>query len=73
MSALLGFAGRNRYGNHPFISGPVYAAEYNGYPGTLGDLGAALTDTKGTLGAAAAEGDDSQPSDLQREPPTPKL
>ena len=40
MSALLGFAGRNRYGPHPHISGPIYAAEYNGYPGTVADLGA---------------------------------
>lgn len=40
MQALLGFAGSNRYGPHPNISGPVYAAEYNGYPDTVADLGA---------------------------------
>eukprot|EP01045_Picozoa_sp_COSAG04_P025352 COSAG04_NODE_3312_length_2945_cov_25.122277_3_plen_61_part_00 len=39
MSTLLGFAGSNRYGPHPHISGPVYAAEYNGFPGTVADLG----------------------------------
>lgn len=46
MAALLGFAGKNRYGPHPFISGPVYAAEYNGYPGTIADLGAVEQDTQ---------------------------
>ena len=41
MQALCGFAGSNRYGPHPNISGPVYAAEYNGFPDTEVDLGAA--------------------------------
>eukprot|EP01052_Picozoa_sp_SAG31_P016504 SAG31_NODE_1095_length_9928_cov_5.441042_7_plen_167_part_00 len=41
VQALLGFAGHNRYGPHPNISGPVYAAEYNGFPGEVADLGAA--------------------------------
>jgi hypothetical protein len=45
MSALLGFAGSNRYGPHPFISGPIYAAEYNGYPDTVADLGAVAEPT----------------------------
>lgn len=56
-----GFAGENRYGPHPYISGPIYAAEYNGYPGTVADLGAVMgedeegspshVDVGGTLGA----------------------
>lgn len=39
MSSLLGFAGSHRYGPHPYISGPVYATEYNGYPGASTDYG----------------------------------
>ena len=40
-----GFAGPcNRYGPHPYISGPIFASEYNGYPGDETDYGKA-TDT----------------------------
>lgn len=33
MSALMGFAGSpNHYGEHPFILGPIFADQYNGWP-----------------------------------------
>jgi hypothetical protein len=53
VSMLLGFGdGPNRYGPHPMISGPIYANEYNGFPNTIADLGA----------AKGLEGDGAYPS-----------
>jgi hypothetical protein len=43
VSTLLGFAGSDRYGAHPYKVRVAFATEYNGYPGDEVDYGAATT------------------------------
>ena len=47
MSTLLGFAGPpNRYGSHPYLTGPAFATEYTGYPGDASDYSNGKEDEK---------------------------
>ena len=65
IATLLGFAGSDRYGKHPYKVGPAFATEYNGYPGDEVDYGAATAkDWNAEGGREAKEQDCFEPGDL---------
>lgn len=66
LATLLGFAGTDRYGRHPYKIGPAFATEYNGYPGDEVDYGAATDKDWNAEGGREAKLQDCfEPGDLR--------